>query len=234
LKAAWANIWDGVRGTTGATSKLPADIKDAASLLVTTATNGETNAGLAQDAADLADTKAVAADALATLISAANNIVTDPDFTDTTIRRGTAGFTPVYQSAVAQGGNALQLTALSTNPRHSILAVKPDGNPLRYPVTGGMVFGFEIGMQAKSTNSGTGNLEVYFILYDVAGIGYGSAAVAASVALSKGTWQRLAGTYTIPTFITGSIRPYTMVVAVGTPSCSVGDIFYLDRAFVYR
>lgn len=236
VESTWNQIYNGVYNLSLQGRSLT-DVFNAMYFTKQTADGGVGAAGTAQETAETATGIAQTADDYGTLASASNNLVIDPDFTDMSIRRSSNGFSTEYVTTPTRMPYSLKITALlsTPTPRYAMGPTKLDGNPVRFPVVPGMVFFYDIWIQAKSTNSGSGDLAMYFLLYDVNGTGYGSGgSPLSSVPVQKGTWQHLTGSYTIPEFITGSIVPQTVVPAVSATSIATGDVFYLDRVFVYR
>jgi hypothetical protein len=69
LQQGWADFWDGLNGSSGSTSKLPSDVRTAASAVRSTANTGVTNAATADAKAVTADGKAVTADGKAVTVT---------------------------------------------------------------------------------------------------------------------------------------------------------------------
>lgn len=197
----------------------------------------------AQDAADGAQSSADTAQDYALYVSSSNNLVIDPDFEDTTIRRiggNTTLFSAQYVSAPkpVQSGNSLELKANSTTPLFNFMPVQKNGSTIRLPVTPGMVIKHDVYVHAASANGGAGNLQIYYAPADVAGT-TGGIDTPTSVAVAKGTWQRLSGQYTVPEWPYAGAeaagkRTFYITVGFRVASCSINDLFYLDRVFVYR
>jgi hypothetical protein len=95
LQLAWANLWDGLNGTTGATTKLPSDVKTVAAAVKSTAGTALTNAATADGKAVTADGKAVTADGKAVTadgkaVTAQTNLQTVVDSTVQAVDGGSA------------------------------------------------------------------------------------------------------------------------------------------------
>ena len=236
VESTWNQIYNGVYNLSLQGRSLT-DVFNALYFTKQTADGGLSAGTTAQETAETAQGVAKVADDYSTLASASNNLVIDPDFTDMSIRRYSNGFTTEYVTTPTRLPYSLKITALlsSPTPRYATGPTKLDGNPVRFPIVPGMVFSYDIWIQAKTSNVGSGDLAMYFLLYDVNGTGYGSGGSPLSATpVVKGTWQNLTGSYTIPNFITGSVVPHTMVPAVSATSIVAGDVFYLDRVFIYR
>ena len=224
LKQAWANLWDGHKGNVPGTStaKLPSDVRDAANLVYISASNGETNAGLAQDAALVADNLAVNA-------GMANNIVVDPDFEDSTVRRELSGGTGVYSTEQKQiGAQSFKLTVGGGGFAGIYLTAWPvdASKSLLYPVVAGQVYNYDLFTYAHASNTSSAQIYLQFELTYLNGT-IGST-VAATRNQTKGSWDRWTGTYTIPANVV-KMRPWLYITGANS-----GESIYIDRALIWR
>lgn len=191
----------------------------------------------AAGAASAAGSAAALADSLATLAGVANNLVVSPDCDDVGVRRyQTTGYSVVYSTEQARSGNSLKVTVTTSgqaNLQFYLSPVLSSGALLRYAVTPGQVYKYDLFIMAKSTNSGSGAMGLNFALYNVEG--GGSTIAATNLTPVKGTWQRFSGSYTIPAS-TGSPsgEPYLMMPQFFVTSPVINDVYYIDRILIYR
>ena len=229
FQLAWARIWDGHNGTSGSTSKLPADITTVAASVRSTANSGLTNAATA-------NTNANNADLLASYVSAANNLVVSPDFEEPSIRRHMGAGTAIYSTDVSKTGTrSLKITAdVSGNCLFYTTPIDSTGlTSIYYQGVPGQIYSFDIFHYAASTNTSTAKLYLLFycVLLDGTEGGY-YATSSAGISQSKGAWSRITGTFALPAN-TVRFRPAFSFGQTGALATS-GESIYLDRVLIYR
>lgn len=262
VESTWNQIYNGVYNLNLSGRSLT-DVFNALFLTKQTADGGVSAAGTAQGTAETASGKADTAsgkadtaqndangaDLLATIGAAQNGgLVQDPNFDDDAVRRAQVpGYATVtYTTEQKISAFALKVTCTKTNAGVTQVNLSPiskDGvNAYKYPVVPGQVYKFDVSLMAKTGNVSTGLMGIYFACYKANGTGgflergtlTGSSAYS-EVTPTKGTWQRLTGTFTVPS-TTGSPagEVYAMAPAFAAAAVTAGDIFYIGRALIYR
>lgn len=186
-----------------------------------------------------AQTAAQLADSLATLSSIQNNLVPSPDCDDISVRRySTTGYSVAYTTEQARSGNSLKYTVTTSGQPNIQAYLSPMdqyGSLTMYPVVPGQVYKYDMWIQAKSTNSGSGAMGLNFALYTIDGASSGQTITAQNVTPVKGTWQRVSGSFTIPA-TSGAVpkEPEKMMPQFYVASPVINDVYYIDRILIYR
>lgn len=139
LQLAWANMFDGLSGNTGSTSRALSEVQSAANTVRQVANNGVTNAGLASSAASTADGKAVTADNKAVAVrqwtdsfasGGSGNMCTNPGFEDTTQALWNNTITQ-YSNGNHMGSKSLRIAATTGNDAYAPLCSSTSGEILQ-------------------------------------------------------------------------------------------------------
>lgn len=217
--------------------------KDAADAAAKDAGDALGAAGDANDAAGRAETAATNADNLASSAATANNLVLSPDFEDSTIPRTQYWLGVTYNFSYSSeqyknGSQSLKMVAANAGSGGAaggviLSSVRTDVKKNWIPVAPGQIYYFDImyyGVPSANSNS----ISLVMAFNDINGSSY-SLAVGNVPSMTKGSWQRLKGSYTIPANVQGYAEPLNMIPALvigGTTAA--GDTYYIDRAIIYR
>jgi len=196
---------------------------------------------------------AMTADDYAVWASASNCLVMDPEFTDVRIRRHAGKFTPSYTNSISRGGTALKLVAkFPSNLGFAITPIRQDDNPanpsipIKYPISGGMTFIYDMWVYANGPSNTAGNYSFVALYYEKGRETAIGVFQSATTAIVKGQWQQLSGSFTIPvSFVVPDPSPSqpnrtrtaltsSMIPGFNVSACATGDEFIVDRCFLYR
>lgn len=217
LRLAWANLWDGMAGTSGATDKLPSDVKVRAASLNTTATTASTNATNAGVSALKARQIAVGR------MAGGPNLIPDPSFENSADLYDAS---KISTEQARTGTKSIKIVADGVGWPSYPLTRTDNGNS-NMAVSPGDVFYMEYWVYGKSTNTFTsataiGRMEL--AVYNAAGTGFNWLRVSFNPSTTlNGVWTKYSGYVTIPAGA-AYVQPYVLL----DPNTPAGETYYFD------
>lgn len=227
LQQAWANLWDGLNGSSGTSSKLPGDVQTVANSVRSTANTGVTNAATAQSTAN------TVANFSAAKAKHGSNLVYSPDFEDVSVPRSPYSSLSTYSYSTGQRHSGLRSlyltygsTAVSVGAQGIQLRTEP--NTQWVPTSAGSVYYAEIWVRVTSSHSTSGYMNFFMEITDSTGINTTSQwATFYSeyfTNIPKEQWIKLSGYATIPAGYD------QFVLVLQRFGCSLNDSIYIDDA----